>query len=139
LEETKRKIILDKEKEWRMKRQAIWLQAGDKSRKFFHHFANNRKTVNTIWGIDRMDRTRANSFSELFEGVHHFNSLYKVETKASIDVILKVTSYFPRFIESDEKRTLMAKITKEELLVFYRGSRKKEAKAQMVEYSWTTG
>jgi hypothetical protein len=40
LEDKRRKILMDKEKEWRIKSRAIWLHARDENTKFFHHFAN---------------------------------------------------------------------------------------------------
>jgi hypothetical protein len=43
LEEKKRNILLEKEKEWRLKSRAIWLQAGDENSKFFHHMQMEEK------------------------------------------------------------------------------------------------
>jgi hypothetical protein len=94
----------------------IWLQARDENTKFFHHFANNWNSINTIWGIEKLDGTRVSPFVEMEEGVHHLSSQFKVESKSTIDVIVRVASFFPRFIDQEENRSLMAEISKEELL-----------------------
>jgi hypothetical protein len=45
LEDKQRKLLLEKEKEWRLKSKALWLQAGDDNTKFFHRYANCRKIL----------------------------------------------------------------------------------------------
>jgi hypothetical protein len=47
LEEKKRNLLLEKEKEWRIKSKAIWLQQGDENTKLFHRYANRRKNINS--------------------------------------------------------------------------------------------
>lgn len=44
----KRKILQNREQKWRMKNSALWLKAREENTKYFHHFANNRKCLNTI-------------------------------------------------------------------------------------------
>jgi hypothetical protein len=51
--EKKRNILLEKEKEWRLKRNAIWLQAGDENSKLFHQYVNGNKIINYVWNIDK--------------------------------------------------------------------------------------
>lgn len=48
LETQRLKILLDREETWRLRSKAIWLQAGDGNTKFFHKFANGRKSSNII-------------------------------------------------------------------------------------------
>jgi hypothetical protein len=40
LDLSRRKILLNKEKEWRLRSTILWLQSGDENTNFFHHFAN---------------------------------------------------------------------------------------------------
>lgn len=64
-----------------------------------------------------MNGTKANSFSDIVEeGVHHFRTLFKEDSRATIDVILRVASHFPLFIDQKDNRNLMVEISKEELL-----------------------
>jgi hypothetical protein len=48
LEQDRRKIFLDREKELWLESRALWLQQGDENTKFFNNFANKRKSINTI-------------------------------------------------------------------------------------------
>eukprot|EP00253_Pinus_taeda_P006605 PITA_06605 len=48
LETQRSRILLDQEETWRVKSRAIWLQAADGNTKFFHKFANGRKSSDTI-------------------------------------------------------------------------------------------
>jgi hypothetical protein len=41
-------ILVDREKEWRIKSRAIWLQEGDENTKNFHRYATNRKNINSF-------------------------------------------------------------------------------------------
>ena len=51
LEFHKRKILLDREKEARLKSRDLWLLCGDENTPFFHKYADNRKFINSIWKI----------------------------------------------------------------------------------------
>eukprot|EP00253_Pinus_taeda_P017821 PITA_17821 len=46
-----RKILNDREETWRLRSRAIWLLEGDDNKKFFHKYANGRKSINTIWHL----------------------------------------------------------------------------------------
>jgi hypothetical protein len=77
LEDKQRKLLLEKKKEWRLKSQALWLQAGDDNTKNFHGYANYKKNINSIWKIEREDGTWEINFKETVEeGVDYFSSLY---------------------------------------------------------------
>jgi hypothetical protein len=45
IEDKKRKILLEIDKEWRLKRIALWLQDRDENTKFFHRYANCMKKI----------------------------------------------------------------------------------------------
>jgi hypothetical protein len=57
LENKRRNLILEKEKEWCLKSRAIWIEAGDENIKFFHHFANYRKNIDSVWEVASADRS----------------------------------------------------------------------------------
>eukprot|EP00253_Pinus_taeda_P016616 PITA_16616 len=42
-------ILKDREERWRLRSRAIWIKEGDDNTKFYHKFANGRKSINTIW------------------------------------------------------------------------------------------
>ena len=50
-EEQKTKILLEIEREWKLKSRAMWIACGDQNSKFFHRFTNYRKQSTTIWDL----------------------------------------------------------------------------------------
>jgi hypothetical protein len=48
---------------------------------------------------------------------HHFQTLFKEESRASIDAVLQVAYLFPGFIDLEGNNQLIVEISKEELLV----------------------
>jgi hypothetical protein len=48
-------------------------------------------------------------------GVTHFEDIYKEGDKTNIPKVVKMTSFFPRFMEDEDTEKLMDPITKEEL------------------------
>jgi hypothetical protein len=84
LEDKRRFILLEKEKEWRLKSRELWLHARDET-KFFHKYANCKKNINFVWKIDKGDGTWATNFKDIaFEGVNNFSSLFKEDKRATI-------------------------------------------------------
>jgi hypothetical protein len=49
-------------------------------------------------------------------GISHFKELFKVEAGSSIAEIVKAAKIFPRFVEDDERESLMEEVTEHELL-----------------------
>jgi hypothetical protein len=83
--------------QWRLKCCALWLKAGNNNTKYFHHFANLRKNINTIWDIKKEDGSLALSFEEKSKvGVHYFQNLFKATRGSPIQTILQVVKKFPR-------------------------------------------
>jgi hypothetical protein len=107
---------LEKEKEWRLKSRALWLQVGDENTKFFHRYANCRKNINSVWKIDKGDGTWATNFKDMaFEGVNHFSSLFKEDTHATIEEVIRLSNSFPSFINEEDNQALIKEVGKEEL------------------------
>jgi hypothetical protein len=48
-------------------------------------------------------------------GSSHFKSLYAVDRRVSIDVVLQMSQLFPRFVEEEGNEELMAEVTEAEL------------------------
>jgi hypothetical protein len=64
LEERRNAWLRKDEQEWRLKSHALWLQVGDNNTKFFHHFSNHRRNLNTIWEIKNEEGVKVNSFKK---------------------------------------------------------------------------
>jgi len=78
LENKRRKLILDKDKERCLKSRAIWFEAGDDNTKLFHHFVNCSKNTNSIWKIDRQYGSWDENFTNIATGgITHFQTLLK--------------------------------------------------------------
>jgi hypothetical protein len=58
LEGRRRKLLEEREAEWRLKSRAIWLEKGDENTKFFQAFAKGRKMANTIWSLNDQHEER---------------------------------------------------------------------------------
>ena len=89
LESRKRKILLEREQEARMKSKALWLLCGDDNTPFFHKYANNRKIINSIWKITDGDGNMVEGFEAIAEvGVKHFESLFQEESNLHLRELL---------------------------------------------------
>jgi len=62
---TRRKILMDCEKAWRLRSRVTWLLEGDDNTKFYYKFANGRKNINTIWQLLDEHGHHANTFPQL--------------------------------------------------------------------------
>eukprot|EP01018_Ginkgo_biloba_P038193 Gb_37994 [translate_table: standard] len=64
----------------------------------------------------RDDGVEVNSFEDLARaGMSHFGKIFKAEDRASIAKVVRMTSYFPSFINEVENLSLAKEVTKEEL------------------------
>lgn len=54
-----------------------------------------------------------NNFEDLVRvTIDHFVNIYKEEERVSIVVVVKMTSFFPSFVNQDENVSLMEKVLK---------------------------
>jgi hypothetical protein len=57
--------------------RALWLKEGDNNTKFFHHYANQRRNINSIWEIKNEEGNLVSSFQEKAEaGAKFFENLF---------------------------------------------------------------
>jgi len=109
-------LLHEKEESWRLKSRAIWLESGDGNTKFFHAYANGRKFSNTIWNLEFNQGEMETYFYGMARvGVTHFQSLFKATNQVSIAEVVRLAQFFPRFVEMEDNRSLMAEISEEEL------------------------
>jgi hypothetical protein len=117
LEKKRIKLLKEKEETWRLKSRAIWLESGDENTKFFQAYAKGRKNVNTIWHLKDQDKNLETSFEGMStQGKNYFQNLFKADSQATIEEVVKVAQYFPRFVEEEENHYLMEEVTEKELL-----------------------
>jgi hypothetical protein len=74
--------------------------------------------TNTIWGLTQGDGQLVNTFDGLSSlGISHFKDLFKAQAGSSIAEIVKAVRFFPRFVEDEERESLMLEVSEKELLV----------------------
>eukprot|EP01018_Ginkgo_biloba_P032904 Gb_28853 [translate_table: standard] len=102
---------------WRLKSRALWLSEGDENTKFFHQCANHRKNINAIRKITTPDGSDACKFEDVAKArVKHFSSLFKDEERVSIAEAIRMTQFYPRFVNEEDNLSVMESVSKEELL-----------------------
>jgi hypothetical protein len=105
LEKKRINLLKEKEETWRLKSRAIWLESGDENTKFFQAYAKGRKNVNTIWHLKDQYGNLETSFEGMsLLGKNYFQNLFKVDNQATIEEVVKVAQFFPRFVEEEENR-----------------------------------
>eukprot|EP01018_Ginkgo_biloba_P032610 Gb_14068 [translate_table: standard] len=128
LEGKKCKLLSDREKHWRIKSMAIWLQQGDQNTKYFHNYARFRENQYTIWELTGREGNKVRGFKDLAAfAVQHFNELFKEPDRINIGEIIKVVTYFPRMVGNEDNAILFREITKEELLVVLNALQKEKS------------
>ena len=102
LEGRKEALLLQEEKKWRLKSRALWLEEGDQNTKYFHRYASQRKSINTIHEIRTVQGSWAKSFEEKTQAaVEHFQGLFKETEGCPITEILEVLDMFPSDITEE--------------------------------------
>jgi hypothetical protein len=97
----KEKILTIEESSWRLKSRAIWLSCGDKNTKFFHKYANMRRTQNSIWDIEDESGTLHTSDSDIKNiALTHFQAQFKANEVEDTHCQLKVLDQLPKFLAS---------------------------------------
>ena len=78
LEGKKDSLLLQEEQKWRLKSIALWLEEGDQNTKYFHRYASQRNSINTIHEIRTNRGFWARTFPEKTQAiVEHFHELFK--------------------------------------------------------------
>eukprot|EP00253_Pinus_taeda_P025511 PITA_25511 len=116
LENQKVRILKEKEEYWHLRSIAIWLKAGDENARFFQNYAKGRKVSNTIWNLPLPDGGVVDTFNKLSHlGTSHFKNLFKNPPGSNLANIINVAGHFPRFVNDDEAKELIAPVTASEL------------------------
>jgi hypothetical protein len=106
---------LDKEKEWKVKSRALWIDVGDQNTKYFQNFARSKSNNNSVWKLTNRDSNKVRGFHDLANlRVHHFKEIFKEPNRE------KVASYFPIFVNEEENNILYKPMTKEKLMSILR-------------------
>ena len=104
MEGKKEALLLQEEQKWRLKSRALWLAEGDQNTKYFHRYASQRKSINTIHEIRTVQGSWAKSFEEKTQAaVEHFQGLFKEPEGCPIAEILEVLDMFSRAITEEMK------------------------------------
>ena len=102
LEATKEVLLLQEEKKWRLKSRALWLAEGYQNTEFFHRYASQRKSINTIHEVKNTRGILAKTFEEKSKVVgEHFQELFKEPVGCPIEEMLEVIDLLPRAIIED--------------------------------------
>jgi hypothetical protein len=84
--------------------------------KIISSLCQREENGNTIWSLKDENGREHSSFEDLTQlGTNHFKNLFKADEQVSIDAIVQLALFFPRFVEEVDNRELMEEVTKEEL------------------------
>lgn len=116
LENKRNEWLKQEEVEWRLKSRALWLQAGDNNTKKFHHYANHRRNVNTIWEIKNEAGVLVSSFRQKAKsGVCFFENLFQAPRGCPIQEILEVVTKFQHVFSEEMNKSLEEEVTESKL------------------------
>ena len=129
LEATKDGLLLQEEKKWRLKSRALSLAEGDQNTKFFHRYASQRKSINTIHEVKNTRGILAKTYEEKSKVVvEHFQELFKEPAGCLIGEMLEVLDLFPRAITEEMDDGITKDILEEEITqVLHSFSERKES------------
>jgi hypothetical protein len=111
LELQKRKLLESNEAEWRLDSRTLWWACEDENTNKIHHYENHRRNVNTIWMMRNGEGEEANSFEDLGKlELEHFGDVCKEDSKATIVQVVKMTTFFPSFVNDMSNESLMEEV-----------------------------
>lgn len=100
LELKKEELLLQEEKEWRLKSRAIWISHGDKNTKFFHSFASARRRSKYIWEIFDDNGVQHSGIDSIkSESYSYFGNIYSDLGDCYLSDQINVASLYPRFFD----------------------------------------
>jgi hypothetical protein len=74
-----------------------------KNNDFFHKYVNYGKNINSIWKIDKGDAMWETNFKDITtRGVNYFASLFKEECQAIITEVIRLSNFFPSFVNRED-------------------------------------
>jgi hypothetical protein len=98
------------------------LNKGDKNTRFFHKFASQRRSQNTIWDITNEDGSVKSTDKEIKETTFkHFQSQYNALEAEDTRNQLNILKDVPRFFNNDESDDIGKPNTLEEIDCYAKG------------------
>jgi hypothetical protein len=90
LSQRKVEILSIEEATWRLRSRAIWIEKGDKNTKFFHKFASQRSSHNTIWDLSDEDGNLISTEVGIKKmAYNHFKTQYRAHVQKTLIFNLK--------------------------------------------------
>ena len=78
LEVHKWNVLKFREYDPRLKIMVLWLEKGDIDIEYFHHFANHRRSCNSIWKIENEEGEELSCFDDISNvGIRNFDIIFK--------------------------------------------------------------
>jgi hypothetical protein len=107
LETERNKILKSQEDRWRLKSRALWVQGCDKNTKFFHEFANQRRSSKHLWAIkDDSGHLHTGQTVITKEAENYFKNSFNNNEPASITDQVKVAGLFNNWLIEEEAKEL---------------------------------
>ena len=83
-----------------------------------HQYANHRKNILTIGKLQKPNGIDVNKFEGIArEIVNHFGNHFKVKERATKPEMVRISQFFPSFVNVKEFQRLTEEVTKEELQI----------------------
>ena len=102
LTQRKNAILSIEEATQRLRSRAIWIEKGDKNTIFFHKYASQRCSHNSIWDLPDEDENLISTDTELkVMSYKHFKEQYIAFDTENIDLQLEVLKIVPRFFNEE--------------------------------------
>jgi hypothetical protein len=116
LTQRKNEILSIEEATWRLRSRDIWIEKGDKNTSFFHKFASQRCSHNTIWDLTDEEGNIISTDLKLQKmAFKHFKAQYRAIDSENIDTQLNVLKTVPHFFNDEDNVEIGKPVTIAEL------------------------
>ena len=108
-----RELLHQEEVFWRQRSRSIWLPMGDKTTKFFHQRASQRRRTNNIEGLHNNDgiwQTRGDEVANIVEG--YYKNLFTSSNSLEMEKVIEAVGHV---VTEEIAQSLVWPYTKEEI------------------------